>query len=415
MDNGTLDVAGKNNLTIPGGTYTNIKISGGNIINIDAPVTVTGNLDLSNGKILLGDIDFTVGDAATITNEGSSSYFVITGSGKLIQNNIGSGGKQGNIIFPVGTSSSSYTPLTINNELGIADNFGISMSDGVYSNYSGFNPVGSPLSSSAVKKTWYISEDIPGGSNASLTLQWNQEDELPGFNRGAMFMSRFNGTNWEPGSIGSASGNNPYTFSRNNISNFSPWAVASQGSVLPLNLLEFNGSIINNTAILNWKTSNEINTQEFIIERSIDGMNYSSIGTEISFNTPGVHFYNFTDTSIGAVGTGVVFYRLNQKDIDGRSSYSKIVVLQLKNNKSLVILYPNPSQSQINILLHLSRADKIKWQITDMSGRTIKQDEKQLFDESNNFSINISNLAPGIYHFSVRGNTLNSHLQFVKQ
>ena len=82
--------------------------------------------------------------------------------------------------------------------------------------------------------------------------------------------------------------------------------------------------------MLTWKTDQELNTDKFIIERSINGSQYSAIGSVSSANTPGVHNYAYTDQDINSLGTDIVYYRLKQIDIDGHYTFSKIVTLPLK-------------------------------------------------------------------------------------
>ena len=67
---------------------------------------------------------------------------------------------------------------------------------------------------------------------------------------------------------------------------------------LPLELLEFKGTLVNNNAYLQWKTENETNTSVFIVERSLDGNNYYQVGTILAANTAGINNYSFTDPDI---------------------------------------------------------------------------------------------------------------------
>ena len=55
-------------------------------------------------------------------------------------------------------------------------------------------------------------------------------------------------------------------------------AVLNDSYPLPLSFLEFSGRLINSDGVLTWKTENEANTLEFIVERSTDGRNYSQAG-----------------------------------------------------------------------------------------------------------------------------------------
>ncbi len=121
-------------------------------------------------------------------------------------------------------------------------------------------------------------------------------------------------------------------------------------SILPLEFLEFKGRLEKTDAILNWKTENEINTAEFIVERSIDGSNYTAVGNIISANAPGIHDYSFTDRNIIDLGAGIVYYRLKQRDISNRYTYSKVITIAIAAEDNINFnLYPNPAASKINL------------------------------------------------------------------
>jgi hypothetical protein len=64
------------------------------------------------------------------------------------------------------------------------------------------------------------------------------------------------------------------------ISSFSSFYFAADVIIpLPLHFLTFKGSLQNNAALLQWETANEVNTSHFVVERSIDGINFNPIGT----------------------------------------------------------------------------------------------------------------------------------------
>jgi len=66
---------------------------------------------------------------------------------------------------------------------------------------------------------------------------------------------------------------------------------------LPLTILEFKGRLHENTAKLQWLTSDEVNTKEFVIERSNQDTPFTSIGKVAAQSTPGTHQYSFTDAN----------------------------------------------------------------------------------------------------------------------
>lgn len=209
---------------------------------------------------------------------------------------------------------------------------------------------------------------------------------------------------------------NDYVLSAS-ISKFSTFYFASKSNVaLPLTLLEFSGKLQNNNAVLNWKTEHEVNTKEFIVERSTDGNQYKAIGNVTAVNQPGEQKYDFTDPSIYGLGSAVLYYRLGQKDIDGQVVYSKVVTLSLDAANSVVQLYPNPVyNNELNLWIQSTQRENIKWQIIDMSGRTLNTQTRNLAPGINKIAIDVSHIPKGIYFINVQGKAGNQWMKFGKQ
>ncbi|MGZ8558191.1 MAG: choice-of-anchor tandem repeat GloVer-containing protein [Chitinophagaceae bacterium] len=213
------------------------------------------------------------------------------------------------------------------------------------------------------------------------------------------------GTKWETDYVLSAT-----------VTTFSTFYFANKANaVLPLTLLEFDGRLQNNNALLNWKTDNEINTAEFKIERSFDGNQYKAIGTVAAANRAGIHNYNFTDPAINTSGVKIVYYRLKQYDIDGQFIYSNVVTLSIDNENTIVRLYPNPVNNEFKLSISSPLRDDVKLKIMDASGRTINLQTKQVVTGSNSFTIDLTKMATGVYYLSIQGNAINKWMQFVKQ
>lgn len=184
---------------------------------------------------------------------------------------------------------------------------------------------------------------------------------------------------------------------------------------LPLEFLEFKGSIVNDDGYLQWKTENENNTNEFIIERSTDGRYYNAVGAVTAANSTGIHHYDFTDINMVSLGAPVIYYRLKQTDIDGRYTYSNIVSLAVDNRKSFVMLYPNPVKDKINLTINVPQKEKLQWQLTDNAGRIVKRGVYDLSPGSTAVSIDIPHLSPGIYFMQLKGTTLHQVRKLIKQ
>jgi len=134
---------------------------------------------------------------------------------------------------------------------------------------------------------------------------------------------------------------------------------------LPLTWGEFNAlAVSGNSVLLNWSTLMEQNTSHFVVEYSVDGKKYNSIGqVAAAGNSNQTLKYSFTHASPSL--TGANFYRLLQVDLDGKSTYSPVRVVRFNNGQVVkVLVYPNPvhdvlqmSVQDKDVIVHLYSAD----------------------------------------------------------
>jgi hypothetical protein len=168
---------------------------------------------------------------------------------------------------------------------------------------------------------------------------------------------------------------------------------------LPVNLINFSGYKNGGKNTLNWTVASEINNHGFDVLRSTDGVNYSPIGFVNSrvngYSNSEVH-YTFDDNS--PVGKKQ-YYRLNQKDIDGKSKLSNIVMI--KGDKPTLLgiggLFPNPARTQVNVIIDAPKRDKVTVMITDMAGKTVIRQQANVDLGSNTVPVDIAKLPGGSY------------------
>lgn len=73
---------------------------------------------------------------------------------------------------------------------------------------------------------------------------------------------------------------------------------------------------------LSWTTYAEIDNDYFVVEKSLNGKDYYSIGTQDGMgNSTTLNKYEFYDFGLSDMP---VYYRLKQVDFDGTFSYSKV-------------------------------------------------------------------------------------------
>lgn len=184
--------------------------------------------------------------------------------------------------------------------------------------------------------------------------------------------------------------------------------LTAAGVALPVNLLSFSGYKDGSRNQLRWTTSTEQNNKGFDVQRSLDGVNYTSIGFVNSLAPGGFSNtqlnYTFTDNSV--TGTKQ-FYRLRQVDFDNRSKLSNIVLL--KSDKPAVItidgMFPNPATTTVNLMVASPNKDKATLVITDMNGRTMMQRSMNVEAGSNTLPVDVSALAGGTYFVKLVSST----------
>lgn len=138
---------------------------------------------------------------------------------------------------------------------------------------------------------------------------------------------------------------------------------------LPVNLTYFSAKKKDKTVDLDWSTAVEVNSKEFVIERSANGRDFTAIGKVASVgNTSNQHTYRLTDDK---PLTGNNFYRLRMVDIDGQSSVSRIIKVVF--DKQIVVTFaPNPVRTTLTINV-LEADEPVTIQLMDVQGKTISQ------------------------------------------
>lgn len=174
-------------------------------------------------------------------------------------------------------------------------------------------------------------------------------------------------------------------------------------TTLPLKFLSFSAVLNNRQVLLQWQTVHEVNTGYFNVERSTTGTEFTNIGQVQASGNAASAQYSFTDKSYEKTGMQTVYYRLQQKDKDGKVSYSNVSIIHAPATTGKV--YPNPATDFINLNIKgAAIADAVS--IYDAKGHLLQQ--WQNFPAAR--LIDVSHLATGSYYIQVlvKGNTTTS-------
>ena len=351
-------------------------------VSISSNITVSNSLNLTNGALLTGSNSVTLG--TSVTNVG----FLTTSNGKILGNLNRWLSNSSPNIFPVGPTTSEYTPVILSNVIG-SGIFSVSAIDGIHPNATGPD---------FLQMYWKLTNG--GITSADLEFHYLENDvvgdeesyELYKYNGSWLPVSPFNlntSTN-----IASISG----------VSSFSDWTLGIDNP-LPVELSSFTANVIGKSVKLKWQTATEINNYGFDIERcalSNKNESWEKIGfVNGSGNSNSPKDYSFEDKNVTA---GKYQYRLKQIDNDGQFEYSKVIetLLSKPTEFSLEQNFPNPFNPTTTIRFSIPEAVHIKITIFNLLGQEIAVLVDEIRESgSHSVDFNASQLNSGIYIYKI--------------
>jgi hypothetical protein len=176
--------------------------------------------------------------------------------------------------------------------------------------------------------------------------------------------------------------------------------------VLPITLASIGAQASDHSIELDWSTASEINFHYFVIEHSIDGRNFDSLGVVFGTgNSKALLKYSFSDLS-PLIGKN--YYRLRSVDHDFTFEYSPLVGAEFKGKKNVVV-YPNPTVTGgINVRMNFSPQEGDRIEIYNNLG--LKLMEYPVADYENALQFNNS-IKQGSYLLRY---VSNAHTQVIR-
>ena len=186
---------------------------------------------------------------------------------------------------------------------------------------------------------------------------------------------------------------------------------------LPVKLTSFTGVNKNNTITLNWQTAYEQNSSHYVIQRSVDGLNFTDVDRVAANGVSNLPInYSYNDILPASVKMHkTVFYRLKSVDTDGNFGNSDIVAMQLDKTVIQLLVSPNPAKDVLQVQTASGLAGNGVLSITDMMGRQVYRRDVILQNGSNAIPVNISLFRPGIYSVRLVNGSESHTKQFVKE
>jgi len=387
----------------------------------------SGAKGLTSNLVVDGTFNWTLGDitltGATITINNSfiadlaaSQFIGGTGSTLIISN-----GAKLSKTNTSGTTLTCTIGITNNGTISGIGTINFTGANGVIAHTGSINPGNSPglltitpttiAGTAATIRAEILDNTGSGTGNDQLTV--NGAIDLTGITIAVTELDPFAplGIYTIFNSTGALTGIPTYNFPTNYILVVAPPANTIQVEKIALFPLpavwgDFNAVSKNNNQVkLSWTTLQESNVSSFTIEYSTNGVDFSPIGTvAANGTTTDVSEYTFFHFNPNIQKTN--FYRIKQIDFDNKSALS--VIRNVKFNKGSVVqvsVYPNPVKDILQVSV---QSDNIRLQMTDMSGRILKDQVLQ----AGNHEWVLRGFSPGIYMLSVLQN--NQRIETIK-
>lgn len=129
---------------------------------------------------------------------------------------------------------------------------------------------------------------------------------------------------------------------------------------LPVEFIGFEGFARPQYNELRWSTASEISSDVFVIERSLNGLNWEPIGEikAAGFSNSLLHYAFKDEFGISELN----YYRIKEVDFDGKHQYSNVIAIDRANPEALeemtptLSLFPNPVNEALEVTIQSNQS-----------------------------------------------------------
>lgn len=154
--------------------------------------------------------------------------------------------------------------------------------------------------------------------------------------------------------------------------------------------------------MLSWNTSEELNNEFFVIEKSVDGIEFSMIGqVRGAGNSLEEQHYRYLDIS---TGESKIFYRLKQIDFDGVSSQSHTVIINRTTPNNFVVssMSSTVTDKLFTLSLRSEIQDNLEYSVKSMKDEVLKSGVAEIVKGVNVVSIDLEDVKNGRLRFVLK-------------
>jgi len=180
----------------------------------------------------------------------------------------------------------------------------------------------------------------------------------------------------------------------------------TSNAALPVTLTSFTAQLRQGQVLVQWATASELNSKEFVVERSADGLAFEALQTVASTGS-GVTARTYATTDAQPL-PDVAYYRLRQVDQDGTRAYSPVV--SVRGGVAAFAAYPNPTADALTLDLRTRPAGPCSVRLLSLPGQVLLA---QTLAGGQPHQLSLAHLPAGTYLLEVASAAQGSRVQRV--
>ncbi len=185
-------------------------------------------------------------------------------------------------------------------------------------------------------------------------------------------------------------------------------------SPLPVMMSAFEITVPNCIPNLYWKTSKEVNSSYFELQRKSESdFEFNAVAQIAAKGNSDIESeYNYVDENLP---NGNYQYRLKIVDIDGNYSFSRVSNVQVFcGSADMTNVYPNPATDVLHVALNTNSGDTYFMAVYDVTGRLVYKNTYEFSNGFNAISIPVAQFQNGYYSLLITNNIKTESFKFLK-
>lgn len=182
---------------------------------------------------------------------------------------------------------------------------------------------------------------------------------------------------------------------------------------LPVEILSFGVQKEAKSNLVSWETTSEINLSHFVLESSLDGVNYSQVKTiTAQGNSSKSIIYEVEDADYLHAKK---WYRLKSVNFDGESTTHpvKMVERNVSEEGWELNIFPNPSEGNVALVINSPFKQDLDLNVVNVLGEILYHQKIACSEGLNQFNFDLNELPSGVYHVNMISSDVNHSTRLI--